>query len=379
MQQNDQGNSPGTASAGSWVDRYMPAPRTEYYGANLIDVSMIRGFLWRQRYILAGVIGLALLLGFIATLLTRPTYEATATVRVDTDRSEIVEGQDLVSPYLQSTEVSRYLETLGEVLESRAMAYLVVDSLKLAANDSFLGLEKSAQPPEGMTAKAWQQERREMAASLVQGNVDVEVPINSRVIAITYKLKDQAIVADVANSIADNFLTDDVRRSIETNSYARKFLETEIAKTRVSLQDAEREAIAYAKANRIVAQQVASSGDSQATGGGGTITSNALADVNQSYTAARTTRIAAEQRWRAVAQIPAAQIPEVQQNPMMQTLATDRARLQGKLSDLKQRYGDSYPEVIEVKAEIAGLDREISRSGAEIKSSLQSAYRVALS
>ena len=229
---------PDATAGGSWVDRYMPSSRPEYYGENLIDLAMVRGFLWRQRFILAGVIGVALLLGFVATLLIKPTYQATATVRVDPMGAQIVEGQDLADAAVHPSEISRQLETLGAVVKSRAMAYLVVDSLGLASNDEFLGIEAASQPPEGMTAKQWQMQRREMATSVVQGNVAVDVPLDSRIISITYGSPNQAMVAKVANAFADNFLTDDVRRGLETNSYAQKYLEDQITKTRSSLQDA---------------------------------------------------------------------------------------------------------------------------------------------
>ncbi|MDT0509466.1 polysaccharide biosynthesis tyrosine autokinase [Novosphingobium sp. MMS21-SN21R] len=365
----------------SWTDRYLPGAGEADHSqpAGLINLSMIRGLLFRQRIILTGVVLAALVLGLVTTLLTKPIYQSTATVRIDPDGANIVQGQDL-APTIATNEIDRYMKTQGSVIMSQRMAFRVVDSLKLDQNDAFLGKAVSEGKPAEYTAKQWQTMRREMAAGMVQGGVGVDIPIDNRVISINYSSGDPTMAKVIADAYADNFVQEDVRRALEANTYAQKYLQEQIAQISAKLQDAEMAANAYAKSNRIVSSPLAAaSGDKAgASSAGPTITVANLASVNGNYTQARAQRIATEQRWAAVSGMPALQLPEVQQNSAIQNLYSERGKVITQLSELRQRYGDSYPQVKEAKAQVASLDAQINRLGSDIKNSIRDQYQIAL-
>lgn len=367
------------SSRASWTDQYLPGAGDADSSAptSLINLSMIRGLLFRQRVLLIGVTAVALVLGLVLTLLTKPIYQSTVTVRIDPDGANIVQGQDL-APTIATNEIDRYMKTQGSVITSQRMALQVVDSLKLDQNADFLGKAVADGKPAGMTDKQWQTQRREMAAGMVRGGVSVDIPLDNRIISINYRSGDAVIARLVADSYADNFVQADVRRALEANAYAQKFLQEQIVQISGKLQDAERAANTYAKANRIVSSPVdAPSGDAKASPVGPTITVANLASVNGNYTQARAQRIAAEQRWAAVSSIPAGQLPEVQQNAAIQDLYSERGRIVTQLSELRQRYGENYPQVKEAKARVASLDAQISRLSADIKNGIRDLFLIA--
>lgn len=79
-------------SDGGWTERFMPqaGKHPHHTGVPLLSAAELRGIVFRQRWLIAATIGAALLAGLIATLLTRPIYEAFATVRIDPWGSNIV-------------------------------------------------------------------------------------------------------------------------------------------------------------------------------------------------------------------------------------------------------------------------------------------------
>lgn len=95
MNQHASPASPGASGGPHWVDQFLPAngnaPRQ---GSGPVNASFMRGVAFRQRFLIAGTIALALLAGLLITLLMTPVYEATSTVRIEPYATNIVEGQD---------------------------------------------------------------------------------------------------------------------------------------------------------------------------------------------------------------------------------------------------------------------------------------------
>ena len=389
MQQHAQADTELNSAKGSWMTRYMPDDdNAEASSGTTISIAAIRGVLFRQRYIFIGVIITALMLGLLITLLMKPIYSATATVRIDTNSGSIVEGQDLVNPEIGNRDLLRYLNTLASVVQSREMAYQVVDKLNLATNPALYGgsLPKKRA---GQTDAQWKQGLRETAASILSGGIAVQVPLDRSIISISFKSPDRSLAAAITNGYVDNFLTDDVKRQISANSYAQNYLQDQISKVRTRLLQSERSAINYARSNKIISQSLISGGD-QGSGGASksdgaksgataeTITTANLASVNSTYTDARAKRIEAEQHWAAVSSLPVSKIPEVQQDPTIQALVASRANLAASLAQQKARYGADYPAVKEGQAQLSTLDKQIAASGQAVKDGIYRSYQIAL-
>ena len=343
-------------------------------GGGFLNLPGIKAFLWRQRLVLIGVTALALAAGLIITLLMSPVYTAAATMRVNPNPTMIVAGQELADPSIPTNQADRYMRGLMSTLTSRGMALKVVDALGLHDSEAFVGEAFGAE----------EQLRREVAASMLQSSLSVDVPISSSIISVYYSSEDPVLAARIANAYVDTLLEENVRQGAGANSYALAYLEEQIGEVRSRLQEAETRAIDYARTNRIVTEPVTGPApvDPAAMGQGGaglasTVTVGNLASVNQSYTSARANRIAAEQIWRSAANVPAAQLPMIQQNPVVQSLRQRKLALEATRSDLTARYRDDYPQIRELDAQIAELDRQIGQVSNEIKNSIRSNYQIA--
>lgn len=341
------------------------------------DMSAIRAILWRQRWILVAVTGAVVLAGLVITMLMTPVYTTSTTLRIDPQNAEIIEGQELVDPYIASNEIFRYLETLRAVLQSRSMALQVVDELELWQSRPLLGDLVDEAPPAGRTADEWREELRQSAAGMLMGGVNVDIPINTRIIEIGFSSTDATLAAQVANSYARNFLSDNVSRSLEANAYASEYLETEIAETRQELRDTELAAIEYARANQIIVE-LPQSTFGEDIGLMPTLTATDLTSTAAQLSEARGQRILAEQRWRTVANVDPGQLPEVRENATIEAMKTRVSQLGSQLSEMRVRYRDDYPPIQGMLAEIATLEQQIAAMGAQVKQSIRNDYQIAL-
>jgi uncharacterized protein involved in exopolysaccharide biosynthesis len=374
----------GPAPSG-YVDRYLPAQDGGSYNAapttSLFNMSMIRAIAWRQKYVLIGVIGTALLIGLLYALLTTPSYQATAKVRVDAMGSIILDGQDLTDPFIPSSMISSFLGLQTEIIQSRRLALRVVELNELQNSEELLGETANQPPPAGVTAEAHAQTQLERAANALRRGVSTNVPPDSQFLTITYTSPDRAFAARMANAYAEAFLVDDIEQSIEANAYAREYLEGQIVEVQERLRLAETAAIGYARNNRIIGQPMsaapAGGEGAVATGTAPTVTASNLMQINQRYTEARAARIAAEQRWQAVSRLPAGQLPEVQQSGVVQAQRSQLAELNGQLADLRERYREDYPALRELVSEIATLESQLEASTSEIRAGIRNQFEVA--
>ncbi|MFV0643350.1 MAG: GumC family protein [Sphingomonadaceae bacterium] len=353
-----------------------------YFPENIspgITSGAILELLSRQKWAIGGTLAVALIIGILVTLLTDPVYRATTAVQVDLQGANIVEGQDIGNPQITGGEVTRYLGTLGSAISGHSLALRVVDRLELASNPALIGTDQ---------AGADSETRRQAAASTVMANVRTDIPLNSRIITITYSSPDPVLSARIANALADALLEENAQRSIEANAYARKALERQIEETRGRLGDAERQAIEYARRNRIVTPPgPISSGVSAGISAGGenaaspsaspTLASADMLVINQGLAEAKMRRISAEQRWRIVREQSAISLPEVQANPTVQTLQTRRAELMAQMAELRTRYQPGYPEVEQTGARISEINQQISTVANSIRQSIHDTYLVA--
>lgn len=366
---------PAPEPRGTWLDTYLPENQIEQYQERpkLIDTSAIRGIIYRQRWLAAAVLVLAMAGGLAVTLMATPMYEARATVLVNPQGQYIVEGQDGTVPSIEGRSVTAYLATQVVVIKSRNMANRVAEKLNLGERYDFLGQQIDERRPPNHSDDQWLLEKQKMAANRLPGGVNVILPRQERILTITYSSEDPVLAAELANAYAEAFTESDTRTNLENNEYAQEYLQDQIAAVRSRLEDAEQSANAYARDSSIIVQQQAGEGGESAV----TLTNTNLIDINQRVAAARATRIETEQRWRSVQNVPAGQLSEGQSSATLQGLARERTSLQGKLVELRQRYNDEFPEIVNIKNQIALLDQQIGQQGAQIKATLRNAFVVA--
>jgi capsular exopolysaccharide synthesis family protein len=358
-----------------WVDQYLPA--TEYDQgpkSSQLDTAWLRGALFRQRWLIGIVLVFALIAGLAITLLTPPTYEATATVRVSPWGNTIVEGQEVSAPIVSASEIDTYMRTQLDILSSRNLAERVARELDLGRRNDLLGSDVDSGRPANRSDAQWEEDKIKLAASVLRGSIDSEIPNESQIIAISASSENPVLAAEIANAYAKAFVETDVRRELDSNAYARDYLLEQIESVRERLNEAELSANAYARNAGIVTQQTMGSDEE---GGSSTIVGSNLASVNQTFAAVRANRIAAEQKWRAIANLPAAQIPEVLENSVVQGLTQERAKLNAELSVLRQRYNDDFPAIADIRSRLSFIDQQIERSGADVKASIRSQFVIA--
>ena len=356
----------GTARLDRFLPHSDPASPADAATISLVDLPAM---IWRQRWLLVGIIGIALLLGLALVALALPRYTAEATVRIDNEPVRILEGQDL-GPVVALADTARHLNTQVRTVTSRSLAAEVADALHLDRSDAFLRRMAVPLPDETVPAGV----RRDRVIAALQASVAMQAQPDSRVATIAFTSPDPSLSARIANAYADRFIDRTARERSQTNAYARRMLAEQVQAVRAQLLQTEQATIAYTRHNRLIDAGAAATAQGQgapaAPGSGHSLTTGRLVELNRAQAAAQAARIAAEARWNMARHTPALQLPEAQANATVQGLLARRAGLAADLAQLRARYREGQPEVQEKASELQQVDSLLASAAAGLAASM---------
>ncbi len=394
------------------VDRRMPVQSeshsvltTSVDGGNQdaddeIDLLAYWRMLVKRRWLIIGVIALVAGIALVRTLLTPPTFRATVVMQIDTDTMQVMQVQGITP--MQGGWDPDFNQTQYELLQSRSLAERVAEDLRLPGSNIFQQLqppswterlgellnpnsrikEKPVAPmvatPSSSAAESTQMDAqgaaknalRELrsATGLIQGGVSVDPVRNSHLVRVSYDSMLPAFSAKVANALADGFIAASMDRQFGASSYAKKYLEDQLAQLKSRLEESERSLVTFAQKENIVPNA-----------DGTSLVGQNLADLNASLAKAQDQRIRAEARWTEAAKVSGAALPsDMLADSILRTLQQQRATLQGQYQQKLQTFKPDYPEMLSLKGQIDESTKQITNELKNIRSSVKAEYDAAL-
>jgi len=225
-----------------------------------LTLMQVLGVLWRRKMIIVVCLGLALSVAIVANGVITPRYTATASIIVEPRQEKVIEIESVIPSMQVSLET---MQSEVQVIQSPALAKHVVESLGLSALAEFnsaleprevsvAGEVKSAvkgifkpviallrddpadrrgvELAEGSSAwdlpaggdEAGRSETRVIGRFL--SNLDVRIEGSSRVITVSYTTSSARLSQQIANTVAQQYLDDQVRLKTEALAGANDFL-----------------------------------------------------------------------------------------------------------------------------------------------------------
>lgn len=338
-------------------------------------LHMLLGIWRRNRWLILGIIALALVAAVIVTLLQTPRYTALASVQID-DQGQQVLGEefDQQSEATPSGQAELFLNTQLEILRSRSLAERVMRKLQLEGSERFYAAMGES-PPEADISRT---ERREKVLELLQTNMSASLPRNTRIARIGFTSTDPQMSARIANAFAEEFIQANLQRRFDGSAYARNFTSERLEEARVRLEASERELNAYARQAGLIRGRNSGGGDKDSDAISGSVTVSSLMQVNEAANQAEAARIAAEGRWRTEQSTPIFSSRAVLENPTVQALMTRRAELEGQLEVARARYLPDHPQVKQSETELKEVRQQLNGVAASVRNSIKSDYEAAL-
>ncbi|MDV7339293.1 polysaccharide biosynthesis tyrosine autokinase [Terasakiella sp. A23] len=356
-----------------------------------VDIQELLRTLWRRRMVIISTTILLTALVTLVTLQLTPRYTASANVMLETRQSNVVDIESVVSG--MSAEMATVLSEV-EVIRSTSLIRRVVEKLNLVRDPEFnselaekpwfksildletyfdreilvsMGLRK-------VEIELSEQEAEEELLAKVVENVKSKLSVSpvrrSLVITIAFTSTNPKKAALIANTVADNYIVDQLEAKFDATRRASSWLNDRIAGLRDKVQKAEAAVETY---------RIALTGK---IGGSTEMTTQQISELNSQLILARAKRAEANARLRQVEDLmrtsgDLASAAEVLNSPLIHRLRDQEAQVMRKVSELESRYGERHPKMIKAKAELKDLRKSIENEVRKIAQSLKNEMVVA--
>jgi capsular exopolysaccharide synthesis family protein len=342
------------------TDEHVPGPSPEVpYPAEGDGVSIreywqvIRKRTWVILFVAALVVGSSVL--FVLSQQNIYQAEATLEIRTETPRVLGADIEPVINPvdgarYFSTTE---YFETQYLIIGSRSVADRVVESLQLAENLEFLGLDDIDDPDDLAEALDLVDPAQHLMALTT-----VEPVMDSHIVRIQVEHSDPALAALLANTIAQVYIERNEYRQLRGTNQAFEWLASERTALRQRVETAEDLLLGYRQTHNMHSASLESRQQHLST---------LLGTVNARLVAAETDvqEIRSERRHirevREAGDVTEVPIPAVIDNALIQSLKEHRESLVDELSRLRSRYGERHHEVEGLNESLAQVSSAIER------------------
>ena len=189
---------------------------------------------------------------------------------------------------------------------------------------------------------------------------------DSAVISINVRSTDPALAARIANAIANAHVQRRTALSLSDTAEASVWLEQEIARLSVKVEQAERAVADYRVDN-----------DLFRGANNTTVLDTQLSSIATQITAAQERKNSAQSRANLIRELLAAGQPidgveDVRNSVVIQQLSQTRATLQGELAQRSSTLLNNHPTIRALRAQVAEIEEQIAREGRRVANALES-------
>jgi polysaccharide biosynthesis transport protein len=349
------------------------APRLPAEQADALDLRHIVGVLKRRRGVIIGCAALLTVLAAIIVFQLTPRYSAETEVMLDTRKRQVVDLQAVVSGLQSDAAVVR---SEVEVLQSPALAGKVVKKLDLAANKLFnprlaapgfwdrfnpLALVKDWLDevfglPEAAPLSAEQQKQADfdIAVAELARHLVIFNDGRSYIIKIRFESPDPTLAAAVVNTYAELYLLGQLDAKFAATKRASDWLDEHLSDLKQKVKAGDEAVQFFKQAHHLT----------QATNGI-TVSTQQLSELNSQLIIATADRAQKEANLRQVQEMirnqsGADSAAQVLASPVIQKLKEQQAQVRRQEAELSARYRPAHPAMINIRAELADLNKKIA-------------------
>jgi len=291
-----------------------------------LSAAQFTSILWARRRLTLLIFLLVMVLTGLLLAFWPRTYTGVATLMVNYEVNDPQAGKDL-----PVGQVSSYIATQVELLQSPGVVLATVDRLDLTRNKEYMRGYSS----ESGTLREW-------VASKVSKNLTVnQGQLGSQLIYVSYAATQPEEAALVANTIADVYREQDRVRSMAPTEERISRYDQQLSDLKTKVDQAQMSVTSFRQRNGAIEEGKAS------------VDVSLLSNLEGRLVEAQTSLRLAQSR----AESNAAVSDQALASTHVQNLKTQIAGLEMRVAQLKRNYTSDYPDVREMQAQLADSKR----------------------
>ncbi len=368
---------------------YMQEKKRETEEIHLRDYLNV---ILKRKYIVLLFLISVVTVTIILSLMMTPLYRATSVVKIETTSPNVLSFKAVQI----DTPGADYYQTQFEILKSRNMAERVIRNISLVKNKDFLqpkdmlskirsfiydntigGIsdifkffftKKSsdtdpANPGDNQSVVS---DIPDYLINSLISRLEVSPVKNSQLVKISFISHNPELSMDVSNAVSQTYITFDLESRILANNEAKDFLQTQLEIMKQKVQESERTLNDYAAKNGIVFNS-----------SNNNLYGQKLSDISAALNSVTTERIEKEAIYRQVRD-SGVNNPIILNNPMIQGLRNEYAKIEAEYYNLLKIYTPEYPKMKSLKNQMDAITNRTSLETSKIIQSSELDYRNAL-
>jgi succinoglycan biosynthesis transport protein ExoP len=345
----------------------IPEAKSEHDGSadpagnpSIVDVRRV---LFKRKYLIISIVGIALILSVIYAKTRIPLYEASATAEVAPSRSQSMGLGGVLGGNFD--ESSTELQTDVVRLNGDSLIFRAVGELALQHRGPFPNAFNGVKLP--ITDDSLAPRQRLAIVGSVKGGMSISIIPKTNAVRISYRYLDPTVARDVVNTLLTVFMDRSVEDRLFGTQQATELLSSQMEDLKSHANDAQRALAKYQAEHNFI-------GSETNTDASVNLTIDGLKILNQQLAEAQADLIIKQARLHLVQSSDPDSLLAVAPTPTLQSLRTQVNEAKGRLTQLTTKFGPGYPPVQELQSEIPALEKAIAAESDNVKRRVQEEY-----
>jgi len=371
-------------------------PRSESYELNDREVHLVDYIkvLYKRRWTAMTAFLLVVISVTVYTFTVTPVFEAKTRLLIESENPNVVSFKAVVD---EDQTKQDYYQTQYNILQSRALARRTLEELKLWDRPLFggqtdqrstfsailtppfalvgaLSSSKSSPRLTGPNAIPDADETAAQTRSIDRflANLTVTPIRNSRLVDVKYDLPDGALATSITNSLAKNYIEQNLEYKFTASKDASDWLGQRLAEQRKVVEEAEAKLQRYREQNDAISLQDREN-----------IVVQKLTELNAAVTQAKTDRFQKEAAYNQLQALRSNSpsldtFPAILGNTFIQQQKADLANLQSQYAQLGEKLGPNHPDMIKQRSAIQVTQTKLDAEIVKVVQSVRNEYLAAV-
>jgi capsular exopolysaccharide synthesis family protein len=360
----------GTGGSRGRLADYYFSPGTKFVARTNQEITIqdIWLILHRRMTTFLICLGLATLTALALSLILPKRYEGVARLKVDRESSDSF-GLETLSI---ANDSETKLQTEVNVLWTDLLAWDVIKRLRLdqrpevAPRRYIIGAPVCVSRP-GQPIESISPECRRLLLDEFHARLHVQSIPRTEVIEIRYRATSKALAAEVVNTLADAYIDRNFQSNYQTVMRASAWLSGQLEDVKKTAEMAQQKYIEFQKQTGIIGIDATHN-----------VLLERLSALNSQVMVAQAERIVLEARYRIAMQGDPEALAVVTPGSTLQALHSQEVVLRTQYAQLQSKFGDAYPRVVAVKAQLQSAAEATAQEIARTRQKIKAEYEAAL-
>src|ERR1700722_564836 len=326
-----------------------------------ISIVQFWRVLQKRRWLVLGCLAAVVLLVTGVSLILPKRYEASSRLLLDLEGPGDLGLEQMVMP--MGLDMNTKLETQIRIVQSDTIATSVIKQLGLHHNKGFAGqlFDSNAD------FDALSLQKRAKLVNLFHKSLNVQLVPKTQIIDIHFRSKDPYLAADVANSVANNYIEHNFQTKYKATIQTSDWLTRQLDDLKKRAETSQEALIAYQKKVGILGTDETHN-----------IITDKLEELNKQLSAAEADRIVKEAKYRIAMTENPELVANVAPESVLGALYKERALARAQIAEWTVKYGASYPRVMQIQSQMNEMDSAISAEIVKVGDAVHAEYQPAL-